>query len=231
MNEHTAFSRTAAFHDTVRARRSVRGFLETPIPDDLLREILEEANLAPSNCNTQPWTVHVVTGATRDRLSDALVRAMDEDRLTLDFSFDPDAFTGRCYERRKEQGRLFFEALSLGRDDHEGRRTATAKNLSFYGAPQAAFIFMPAVGDGVRVASDIGMYAQTFLLALAARGLAGIPQTMLGYFADTVRDVLGIPIDLKLLFGISFGYEDEAAPANRVRMSRDPLDASVTIHR
>ncbi|MFD9319117.1 nitroreductase family protein [Streptomyces sp. NPDC060053] len=44
-----------------------------------------------------------------------------------------------------------------------------------------------------RTAGDIGMYAQNFLLSLAARGLAGIPQTVLGVYADTVREFLGVP--------------------------------------
>jgi hypothetical protein len=37
------------------------------------------------------------------------------------------------------------------------------------------------------------MYGQTFLLSLAARGLGGLPQTVIGLYADTVRAVLGVP--------------------------------------
>ncbi|MWA08343.1 hypothetical protein E5671_03980 [Streptomyces sp. BA2] len=73
---------------------------------------------------------------------------------------------------------------------------------------------MPAFGDGVRAAGDIGMYAQNFLLSLTARGLGGIPQTMLGIYANTVREFLGVPDELTLLFGISFGTTDVTAPAN-----------------
>lgn len=51
---------------------------------------------------------------------------------------------------------------------------------------------------------------------------------MLGLYAQTVRDV---PDDLKLLYGVSFGYPDKDASANRVRMGRDELSASVTFHR
>jgi nitroreductase len=197
---------------------------------EVLEEILNEANLSPSNCNTQPWQVHIVSGAKRDQLSTALCRAYDEDRYSLDFSFDPAAYGGRMRDRRQEQGRCFYEALSMGRDDADGRRLASRKNLDFYGAPHAALLFVPDVGDCVRVAADVGMYAQTFLLALSARGLGGIPQTILGYFADTVREVLGVEAESKLLFGVSFGSIDEANPANSVRMGRDPASASVTLH-
>jgi hypothetical protein len=74
------------------------------------------------------------------------------------------------------------------------------------------------------------MYGQTFLLALAARGLAGVPQTSLGTFADTIREVLDIGPELKLLFGISFGHADPDSSANKLHMSRDPLTASVVFH-
>ena len=89
---------------------------------------------------------------------------------------------------------------------------------------------MPQFGDGVRVAGDMGMYAQTFLLALEAHGLAGIPQTMLGSYADVVRESLGIKPQMKLLFGISFGRADPEGPASQYRMERVPLAESVVVH-
>lgn len=221
---------TDSFHETVLRRRSIRAFTPEPIDPSVLAEILEEAQCSPSNCNTQPWEVHIVSGVKREELSAALCEAMDAERYSMDFSFDPRLYVGRLSERRQEQGRRFYEALSMGRDDHEGRRLATRKNLTFYGAPHAAFLFIPSVGDGVRVGADLGMFAQTFLLALAARGFGGIPQTILGYFADPVREVLGIGQESKLLFGISFGKIDEAAPANAVRMGRDAISDCVTFH-
>lgn len=43
------------------------------------------------------------------------------------------------------------------------------------------------------------MYAQRLLLSLAARGIGSIPQTSLGFFADVVREVLGVSAEFKLL--------------------------------
>jgi hypothetical protein len=74
------------------------------------------------------------------------------------------------------------------------------------------------------------MYGQTLLLSLAARGLRGIPQTSLAFFAGTIREFLAIPDELKLLFGISFGYLDDNALDNRVCMDCVPLDTSVSFH-
>jgi nitroreductase len=120
--------------------------------------------------------------------------------------------------------------MDVMREDKEARQRVGAMNYSFFNAPQAAFLFMPSFGDNVRVAGDMGMYGQTFLLSLAARDLGGIPQTALGFFAGTIREFLGIPDELKLLFGISFGYPDEEAPGNRLRTDRASIETSVTFH-
>jgi nitroreductase len=219
------------FTTLARSRRSVRGFLPDPVSPADIRGVLEDAQTAPSNCNTQPWTVHVVSGAARDALSKELLQADEEGRLSSDFTFDyADFGEGTYLERAHHHAGTLYEALGIPRSDRTARKAAARENLSFYGAPHVAFLFMPAFGDGVRAAGDIGMYAQNFLLSLSARGLDSIPQTMLGFYADTVREFLDVPKDLKLLFGISFGTADETAPANSFRMGRAALEQSVVLH-
>ena len=58
--------------EAVKARRSIRGFKPDPVSDDKLREILEVARFAPSNCNTQPWHLTVVSGEARHKLQEAI---------------------------------------------------------------------------------------------------------------------------------------------------------------
>lgn len=222
---------TLTFQDTARIRRSFRGFLDTPIPDTVLQDVLHDAQCAPSNCNTQPWSVHIVSGAKLAGLSEIIHSKNDMGEFTPDFTFEMSEFYGSYGERKDAQGKAYYEAMNVMRADKEGRKRAAAMNYSFFNAPHVALLFMPSFGDNVRVAGDIGMYAQTFLLSLAARGLGGIPQTSLGFFAGTIREYLGIPDELKMLFGISFGYPDEEAPGNRMRMDRVPVSESVTFHR
>lgn len=218
------------FHDVIRARHSVRSFLPKPVPEPVLRSVLEDAQHSPSNCNTQPWEIHIVSGAKRDALSRALLAADEQGRLTPDFSFSTSDFHGVYKERSSAQGAAYYQALGISREAYDERRTASLRNLEFFNAPHAALLFMPVMGDNVRVAGDIGMYAQTLLLSLTAHGLGGIPQTMLGFYADTIREVLGIDPSLKMLFGISFGYPDESSPANSYRIAKAPIEESVTFH-
>ncbi len=48
------------FQQLIAARRSVRAYRPDPVPDPLLREVLEAARLAPSACNRQPFRVLVI---------------------------------------------------------------------------------------------------------------------------------------------------------------------------
>jgi nitroreductase len=233
--QHQVTSGTAEVADMfaalVRTRRSTRAFLPQPVPEETIVSVLEDAQQTPSNCNTQPWDVHLVSGETLERLSAAMQEANAAGERTLDFTFDASVFPGRYGERSRAQGSGYYQALGVAREDRLTRQQLSNRNLSFFGAPHAAMLFMPAVGDSVRVASDIGMYAQSFLLSLAARGLSGVPQTMLGYFAEPARRLLDVDEDHKLLFGISFGYPDTYDPAAQYVIGRDhPLDSNVTFH-
>ena len=222
--------RLAAFESVLTSRKSTRGFLPEPVPNSVLHEVFELAGKSPSNCNSQPWLVEVVSGVTRDRMSTALLQAAGEGRFSPDFPVDETEYTELCSDRRKDQGARYYQAMGIARDDKEARSTAILHNLRFFGAPHAAFLFMPMFCGGVRVASDVGMYAQSVLLALEAYGISSCPQTVLGFFAATVRQVLKIDESHKLLFGISFGYEDLTAPANALRLPRAPLSETTRFH-
>lgn len=89
-------------------------------------------------------------------------------------------------------------------------------------------LFAPDTAEA-RPAADVGMYAQTLLLALTAHGVASCPQGLLSFYADTVRDVLGVRGG-KLLFGVSFGYADTEAPVNAIAVGREPLSATTRFH-
>ena len=51
--------------DAIAARRSIRKFKDTPIPDDILQKILTAAIQAPSASNRQPWRFIIVKGDKR----------------------------------------------------------------------------------------------------------------------------------------------------------------------
>jgi len=220
----------ASFQSLVRERHSVRKFLDTPVPNELMEAVLNDAQCSPSNCNTQPWQVHIVSGEKLKQLSAALQEAHSASQETPDFYFDMTEYPAPYDERNWGAAKARYDALGIGREDKAARAANQRLNLDFFDAPHVALLFMPQFGDGVRVAGDLGMYGQTFLLSLTARGLGGIPQTMLGMYADTIRTVLGIAPQEKMLYGISFGYPDKTAAVNNFRVGRVPIEESVTYH-
>ncbi len=226
VHERTATS----VEDAIRLRRSVRGFLPDEAPEATLREVFELAQYAPSNCNVQPWTPHVVSGAKLRALREALVAAaMRDEPIKPDWPADG-KFTGVHRERQVDAAQQLYGAMGVERRDLVGRKMAYIRNHTFFDAPHAVFIFMPEPFD-TREATDIGMYAQTLMLALTARGIASCAQGALGLFPDIVREHLGVASNHKLLFGISFGYEDRSVKANAARVGRARLDDAVTFHR
>ena len=83
------------------------------MPHDILLAIFEAASWAPSNCNTQPWLVEIVSGATRDRMVDTLTAAGAQGQYTPDFPFDETMYTGVHGERRRQQGALISRPWAL----------------------------------------------------------------------------------------------------------------------
>jgi nitroreductase len=211
-------------------RRSVRGFLPDEVPQPMLDEVFEIAQRAPSNCNVQPWVPHVVSGAALERVRRALVAAGEQD-LAIKPDWPADGkFDGIYRARQVDAAVQLYGAMGVERSDLVGRRAAYVRNLDFFGAPHAVFIFMPHPFD-TREATDIGMYAQTLMLALTARGIASCAQGALGLYPDIVRATLGLPAAQRLLFGISFGYEDPTDKANAARVGRAPTADAVRFHR
>ncbi len=214
------------FEELIKARRSVRAFKPVAADQACLESIFSLAQNTPSNCNTQPWQVVVASGDKLEQLRQALPEAMMSGSLSLDFPFEG-KYEGVYRERQHGSAQILYEALGIDRADKAARAQAMMQNYRFFGAPHAAFLFIPE-HFGIREAADIGMYAQSLMLSITAHGLASCPQTALSFQADTIRDILGIDSHLKLLFGISFGYEDTDAPANKARVPKAPLQECVS---
>ena len=208
-------------------RHSVRAFKSTPIAPALLEEIFTLARQAPSNCNVQPCRAYVVSGAKKDLLKEALLRAVASGKpANPDFEWDV-RYQGAHRERQFGSAYALYGAMGIERSDRARRQAAMLRNWSFFDAPHAAFFTM-AKYLKLTGAVDLGIYAQTLALLMAERGIASCMQGALGMYPDPARRMFGLSEDVGILFGMSFGYADEDAPANKARTDRVALDASVS---
>ena len=174
----------------------------------------------------QPWRLFIASGAARDRLRRALCQAVADGQMP-DAEDALDLFEGAYRKLQVDCAVTMYREMGIARDDYEGRMRATLRNFELFDAPHVAIVCMHRK-FGVRVALDVGGYVQTLLLALWSRGVASCAQASLSGYPTIIRRELSIPDELRILCGISFGYEDPAVPANRTRQARDPVAANVT---
>lgn len=217
---------TTSLIDTIYTRRSVRGYLNKEVPQEVLNRIFEIAQQAPSNCNVQPWKVYVASGALKDRLKQEMVERMSTGVTpNPDYEYRGD-FENEYRKRQVECAVALYNEMGIGRDDKPGRMRAVLRNFEFFDAPYIAFIGMNPK-FGTTVAIDVGMYAQTLMLTMVAFGLHSCPMGTMRNFPDLVRESFDIQDGTRILFGISFGYEDTSVPANKTRTTRDPVSTNV----
>lgn len=217
------------FDRLLQERRSVRGFLPHPVPPELLERVFTMASRAPSNCNVQPWVVHVVSGDAAERMRSALYEAARQSAaMTPDIPLTG-SYPGAYRTRQIDAAKVLFAATGVARDDIPARTHSFQRNFRFFDAPHAAFFFMPS-WCGMREAADCGMYTQSLMLAMTANGLASCAQGALSHYATIVRRELGVAEGLNLLYGLAFGYEDTSHAANAARTDRAPLAETTTFH-
>ena len=217
-----------SFDDVVLARRSLRAFLPQPVATNTLERVFELAQRAPSNCNTQPWLTHVASGSSLEALREELPRRFMNGEMSLDFPYDG-VYQGAYKERQYGSAQALYDAVGIAREDKARRQEQFMRNFIFFDAPHVAFLFLPEP-FGLREATDLGMYAQTLMLAMTAHGLGSCPQTALSFEADVIRELLGVDAGNKLLFGISFGHPDPQAPVNQCETDRAALADCVQFH-
>ncbi|NQY86097.1 MAG: nitroreductase [Alcanivorax sp.] len=218
---------TQSLADALRSRRSVRGFLDKPVPEETLKAIFELAQLAPSNCNIQPWKVFVASGEVRDELRRRMVEKVTAG-VPMEPDFEPNAgkFSGGYRQRQVDCAVELYNNMGIARDDKPGRMRAQLRNFELFDAPHVVFIGMERE-FGPTVALDVGMYIQSLMLAMTAYGVGSCAQGSMRYFPNDVREIFGEPASTAILVGISFGYEDPDVAANRTRVGRAPLADSV----
>ena len=191
-----------------------------------MQHVFGLAQLSPSNCNIQPWRIFVASGAARDRLRQVMIEhAMRGTPPNPDFEY-PDRFDEPFRKHQIACAVTLFNEMGIGRDDKPGRNLALLRNFELFDAPHVAFLGMNRQFKEP-VALDLGIYLQTLMLAMTASGIACCPQGSMRSYPDIVRREFGIPQDIGILVGLSFGYEDPSVAANRTRIDRSPLGENV----
>ncbi len=215
--------------EALKVRRTIRGFKPDPVPEDVICEVIELAKLAPSNSNTQPWNIAVVSGEARAQL-EAEIRQEIQAGVKPYPAFPPGGagLKGRYKERQYECAYRYYDAMDIAREDKQARGQLLMRNYNFFGAPHAAFLSMPETMNRAN-AIDIGIFLQSLMLLMVERGLASCPQGALAAYPGPVKKMLPIPEGNAILCGLSFGYPDFDAQINTAKMDREPFEVFASI--
>ena len=213
--------------EAIKARKSIRGYKTDPVPQEILREILEVATRAPSADNSQPWEITVISGKVLKAIAEANVEALNSGRpIAPDVTHKP--YEGIYRNRQIEVGKKIFELMDIPREDKEKRKAWILRGFRFFDAPAAFILAADESLDPTRAASDIGGIAQTICLVAQKYGLGTciVSQGML--YADIVKQVTKIPKNKKIYWCIPIGYPDWNFPANQIKTEREPLQVNTT---
>ncbi len=219
------------FAETLQSRRSIRAFLPTPVPRETVLELLDLAATAPSGVNTQPWQVHVLTGASLSKLSERLLG--EYENPTFEHQGEYDYYPAQWFEpylsRRRTTGLGLYRLLQIDKTDTARMREQWARNYRFFDAPVGLiFTLHRQLGQGSLI--DYGGFLQTLMLAARARGLDTCVQAAFCEYHPLIRQELGIADDAMIVCGMSLGYADPAARENRFNPGREAAASFTRFH-
>ncbi len=191
--------------EVIHSRRSIRRYQKTPVPRQIIEELLEAARWAPSAHNRQPWRFAVIEAAVTKR---ALASAMGE-RLRADLERDGapreeiDAEVSRSYVRITDAPVAILMCVTM-RDMDVYSDTRRKK------------------AEWTMAVQSVAMAVQNLLLAAHVMGLGACWMCAPLFVPDTVRGVLKLEGYWEPQALISIGY-----PAEAKTKTRSPLEAVV----
>ncbi len=205
--------------ECIRTRMSIRAYRKEPVPVDVLTQIVETALWSPSYKNTQPWEVIILSGRKKEELSEMLIGLLEKGEPPCPDLPEPEGWPETNQQRIDRLYRMRAERTGIDLSDPEVIRKAKIANFRFYGAPHAIYLYQDA-SLPLWSLFDLGLFAQSLMLAAHALGVATVPQAFATDYAKYVKEFLNIPASKRLVLGLSAGYPDMDSPANSFRPDR-----------
>lgn len=213
----------------IRKRKSIRGYKPDPVPREILREIIEIAERAPSAMNTQPWEITVVTGKILDNIRQSQIELLKAG-ATPEVKIPSKPFEGKYRQRQMDLAIQIFKLMGIAREDKDKRAEWLERGYRFFDAPVAIILTVDRSIDKTYSQFDIGAISQTICLAALEYGLGTCIEDQGIAFSAVVRKHAQIPESKRVVTGIAIGYPDWDFPANKLENQREPLEEFVSWH-
>ncbi len=210
----------------ITSRRSIRAFLPDPVPRAEIERILDVASRAPSGTNTQPWKVTVLTGATKTRVSSAILAAHnDPEQARLhneEYAYYPREWASPYIDRRRKVGWDLYALLGLTREDKAGMSAQHGRNYQFFDAPVGLIFTIDRIMEQGSWL-DYGMFLQNIMVAARGRGLDTCPQAAFTQYHRIISAELGLPANEMVVCGMALGKADPSKIENSLVTAREPV--------
>jgi nitroreductase len=221
----------AAVDEAIVSRHSIRAYLDRPVPQSLVEDILRVSARAPSGTNTQPWKVYVLTGAEQKALSAkvlSVVKDPAQNALAKEaYNYYPDQWVSPYVERRRKVGWDLYGLLGIGKADREKMQIQAARNFEFFDAPVGLMFSIDRImGQGSWL--DYGMFLQNIMVAARGRGLDTCPQAAWNHYHTTISAHLGFAESEVFVCGMALGYADPKAIENSLITERETVGSFAT---
>ncbi|OSS42283.1 Nitroreductase [Desulfurella amilsii] len=214
--------------EAIKSRKSTRAFLDKPVEKEVLYKLFDIARFAPSGHNVQPWEILVLTGQTKNKLSDALVEAVKSSvERQYDYIYEVKDMPQYIKDRRRACNTRVFEFKNLDPKDKVALQEHILENFRFFNAP-VELLLLREKNLGENTFIDIGIMAQTIMLLALEFGLASCPKTSIAAYAPVIKKTLNIPDTKMVIMSISLGYPDNNAYINKLTMDRIAVGDFVT---
>ena len=206
--------------EAVTTRRSIRQFKPDPVPEALLKEILDAARWSPSWGNTQPWEIAVITGESLERLRKAgRQRFLDGIPAAPDTPM-PGVWPDKLKQRYQGVGKQVLTALSIPRGDEAARLRYYGDMFALFDAPCLLLFSVDKNLAREYAMLDAGAIVQSFCLLAHARGLGACIMATAVNYPELIRQIVPIPESRAILIGVALGFPDAEAPINRFARER-----------
>lgn len=229
--EEEAFvtDRIKVVEEAIISRRSVRAFLQKPVPLDVTMRILDVAARAPSGTNMQPWQVVLLRGSALQEFCDHVEGLAREGHPgAAPYAYYPEVFPEPYLSRRRKVGLDLYGLLGIGKGESDKMARQHARNFRFFNAP-VGLIFL--IDRALELGSflDYGMYLQNVMTLARAHGLDTCPQAAFIKYNGEILRYLEIPATKSVICGMALGFADNAAPENRLLTERARVDEFVEV--
>lgn len=214
--------------ECIKTRKSIRKFRPEPVPIETLLKVIDAAKWSPSYKNSQPWEIVVVSGEKKEALSKLLIELIEKGAESCPDLAAPQSWPPVIEARISALMKKRSEETGKDLNSPEVRKKSKIANFRFYGAPHGIFLFQDSSLTEWSI-FDMGLFAQSLMLAAHAYGLGTVPQAFLTDYAKQVKEFLGVPEAKRLVLGISIGHPDLESPVNSFRTERIGTDENVRV--